>query len=132
MGSMDDWVFVDTCIWSSFFTKPSSPEKRAVDELIDADRVALVGPVVAEVLLGVRRTDQADWIASRLRQAHYVETDWNTWRAAAELGRDLAANGHKLPLTDLVVAVIAQRLDASVYSTDPHFDLIPDLKRYRP
>jgi len=55
---MDDWVFVDTCIWSSFFTKPSSPEKRAVDELLDADRIALVGPVVAEVLLGVRRTDK--------------------------------------------------------------------------
>ena len=129
---MDDWVFVDTCIWSSFFTKPSSPEKRAVDELLDADRIALVGPVVAEVLLGVRRTDQADWIASRLRQAHYVETDWNTWRGAADLGRDLAGKGHKLPLTDLVVAVIAKRLDASVYSTDPHFDLIPDLKRYWP
>lgn len=129
---MDDWVFVDTCIWSSFFTKPSSPEKRAVDELLDADRVALVGPVVAEVLLGVRRTDQANWIASRLRHAHYIETDWNAWRAAADSGRDLAAKGHKLPLTDLVVAVIAKRLDAYVYSTDPHFDLIPDLKRYWP
>lgn len=48
---MDDWVFVDTCIWSSFFTKPSSPEKRAVDDLLDADRIALVGPIVAEILL---------------------------------------------------------------------------------
>ena len=46
---MDDWVFVDTCIWASFFTKPSSPEKHAVDQLLDADRIALVGPVVAEV-----------------------------------------------------------------------------------
>lgn len=128
---MDDWVFVDTCIWASFFTKPSSPEKRAVDDLLDADRVALVGPIVAEVLLGFRRKDQADWIASRLRLAHYVETNWDDWRSAADLGRDLAAKGHRLPLTDLVVATVARRLDAFVYSIDPDFDLIDDLKRFR-
>ena len=83
---MEDWVFVDTCIWSSFFGKPSSPEKGAVDALLDADRVALVGPVVSEVLLGFRRKDQADWVVSRLRLAHYVEANWDDWCAAADLG----------------------------------------------
>jgi hypothetical protein len=77
MLQMKDWVFVDTCIWASFFGKPSSPEKRAVDDLLDTDRVALIGPILAEVLLGVRRNDQAAWIASRLRMAHYVETGWD-------------------------------------------------------
>lgn len=41
---MEDWVFVDTCIWASFFGKPGSPEKAAVDALLDTDRVALLGP----------------------------------------------------------------------------------------
>ena len=129
---MDEWVFVDTCIWASFFSKPGSPEKAAVDDLIDADRVALVGPVVAEVLLGFRKKAQADWVASRLRHAHYSELDWEGWRNVAELGRDLAAKGHEIPLTDLAVAVVAKRLNAFVYSTDPHFDVIPDLKRHLP
>jgi predicted nucleic acid-binding protein len=129
---MDDWVFVDTCIWSSFFGKPSSPEKLAVDDLLDADRVALVGPIVSEILLGFRRKDQADWIASRLRLAHYVETAWNDWRAAAELGRELDAKGHQLPLTDLMVAAVAKRCNSWVYTTDPHFDCIPDVKRFWP
>jgi predicted nucleic acid-binding protein len=93
---MEDWVFVDTCIWSSFFCKPTSPEKLAVDDLLDADRVALVGPIISEVLLGFRRKDQADWVVSRLRLAHYVEAVLNDWRAAADLGRELAANGHQL------------------------------------
>jgi hypothetical protein len=70
---MDEWVLVDTCIWASFFGKPSSPEKVAVDRLLDTDRVALLGPIVAEVLLGFRRKDQADWVASRLQLAHYIE-----------------------------------------------------------
>jgi predicted nucleic acid-binding protein len=118
--------------WSSFFGKPSSPEKFAVDDLLDADRVALVGPILSEVLLGFRRKDQADWVASRLRLAHYIEAAWNDWRAAAELGRTLAAKGHQVPLTDLVVAAVAKRCNASVYTTDPHFDCIPDLKRFGP
>jgi predicted nucleic acid-binding protein len=129
---MEDWVFVDTCIWSSFFAKPNSAEKIAVDGLIDADRVALVGPVLSEVLLGFRRKDQADWVASRLRLAHYVEVSWDHWRAAAELGRELAARGMQLPLTDLVLATVAKQRNAGVYTTDPHFDCVPLLKRFWP
>jgi predicted nucleic acid-binding protein len=64
--------------------------------------------------------------------AHYVEADWDDWRAAADLGRDLAGKGNKLPLTDLLVATIAERCQAWVYTSDPHFDLIYDLKRFRP
>ena len=129
---MDEWVFVDTCIWASFFGKPSSSEKAAVDDLLDSDRVALVGPIVAEVLVGFRRKDQADWVASRLRMAHYIEAGWDDWRAVADLGRDLAAKGDKIPLSDLLVAIVARRCHAWVYASDPHFDLIPDLKRFRP
>ena len=129
---MAEWVFVDTCIWASFFGKPGSPEKAAVDELLDADRVVLVGPLVAEILIGFRRKDQADWVASRLKMAHFVETDWDDWRATADLGRDLAVAGHKIPLTDLLVAVVALRSSAFVYTTDPHFDLIPGVKRFWP
>ena len=129
---MNEWVFVDTCIWASFFRKPGSPDKAAVDDLLDSDQVAIVGPVLAEVLVGFRRKDQADWVASRLRMTHYVEAHWDDWHAAADLGRDLATKGHKVPLTDLLVAVVAQRCHSLVYTTDPHFDLFLDLKRFRP
>jgi len=83
---MEDWVFVDTCIWASFFTRPTSRETIAVDVLLAQDRVALVGPVVAEVLRGFRRQEQADWAGSRLRLAHYVTAEWDDWRQAAHLG----------------------------------------------
>jgi predicted nucleic acid-binding protein len=129
---MEEWVLVDTCVWASFFGKPGSSEKAAVDDLLDKDRVALVGPIVAEVLLGFRRKDQADWVASRLRLAHYVEAGWDDWHSAAGLGRDLAAKGNKLPLSDLLIAVVARRCQAWIYTTDPHFDLLADLKRYQP
>lgn len=126
-----DWVLIDTGVWLAFFSKPGSREKRAVDALLDEDRVALTGPLLAEVLRGFRRTDQADWVASRLRLAHYLEPGWEDWRNAVALGRELAASAHEVPLTDLVVAALARRVQAFVFSTDPHFDLIAELKRYR-
>jgi predicted nucleic acid-binding protein len=46
------------------------------------------------------------------------------------LGRELAARGHQLPLSDLVLVAFALDRDYAVWTSDPHFDLIPDLKRY--
>jgi len=119
-------------MWASFFAKPGSSENEAIDKLLDIDRVALIGPIIAEVLSGFRRKDQADWIASRLRVTHYLEVSRDDWQAAADLARELASKGHKPPLTDLVIATVARRMNCFVYTTDPHFDLIADLKRYWP
>jgi predicted nucleic acid-binding protein len=80
-----DLVLVDTVVWSAFFSKPASAEKQQVDLLLDDDRVGLIGPILAEVLRGFRRTEEADWVASRLRLAHYVEPNWEDWRTAAAL-----------------------------------------------
>jgi predicted nucleic acid-binding protein len=110
---MEDWVLVDTLIWASFFSKPNSREKRAIDELIDADRVVLVGPIVAEVLLGFRRKAQADWVASRLQAAHFVEATWDDWKSAAEIGRELASKRHELARHDPahVLVIPEERVD---------------------
>lgn len=130
--AIQDWVLLDTCIWAPFFNRPPSPEKRAVDELIDDDRAALIGPIFAEVLLGFRRDDQADWVASKLRGLHFPEPTWQEWRRASKLGRQLIAAGHALPLSDLILAAVALERNLYVYSVDPHFDLVSDLKRFTP
>jgi predicted nucleic acid-binding protein len=131
-GAPTHLVLIDTCVWSPFFDGRKSREKTAVEILLDEDRAALIGPLLAEVLHGFRRDDRADWAASYLRGLHYFEVAWEDSRQAASLGRRMAARGHKLPLVDLTVAAIAMRTDAAVYSTDPHFDLIPDLRRFAP
>jgi predicted nucleic acid-binding protein len=119
-------------MWAEFFNRPSSSIKLAIDVLLDDDRAALVGPILAEVLVGFRRDGEADWVASELRGLHYLETNWDNWRAAARLGRNLATQGHQLPLSDLVIASKALSLGCAVYTTDPHFDLFPDLIRHAP
>jgi predicted nucleic acid-binding protein len=125
-----DLVLIDTCVWVPFFNRPQSTEKKMVDALLDEDRAALIGPILAEILQGFRRDDRADWVASSLRGLHYLEVQWDDWRAAAHLGRRLIDRGHRLPLTDLTVAALAMRSDSAVYTSDPHFDLIQGLKRF--
>jgi hypothetical protein len=69
--------------------------------------------------------------------------DWPiTWSQAGKTGvrlQHLAASlqpagtmFRNVPLTDLVIAALAQRIESFVFSTDPHFDLVPQLKKYRP
>jgi predicted nucleic acid-binding protein len=125
-----DLVLIDTSIWIPFFNRPQSREKQSLDELLDDDRAALIGPVLTEILLGFRRDEQADWVASELRGLQFVPVTWNDWRAAAKLGRGLVANGHILPQTDLVLAAVALAHHYAVFSNDPHFDLVPNLKRF--
>ena len=128
--SRSDLVLIDTCIWVGFFNRNQSNERRAVDPLLDDDRAAITGMILAEVLQGFRRDEQADWAASSLKGLHDLEPTWDDWRVAANLGRHLVANGNRLPLTDLAIAAIAMRNDCSVLTTDPHFDLIVGLKRF--
>lgn len=128
--SLQMLVLVDTCIWVPFFNRPHSPLKGVLDALLDENRATLVGPIVMEVLCGFRQDSEADWVASLLRGLQYLELEWEDWRSAAALGRQLVARGHRLPMSDLAVAAVALRHDCAVFTTDPHFDLIPKLKRF--
>jgi predicted nucleic acid-binding protein len=125
-----DLVIVDTCIWVPFFNRVHSSEKKSVDVLLEDDRVAIIGPLLAEVLMGFRRQEHADWVASMLRGVHFLETPWVIWRKAAELARKLIAKNRTLPLSDLVIAAVALENDMAVYTSDPHFDPVPNLKRH--
>ena len=128
--AINSLVMIDTCIWVSFFNRPNSPERKVIDGLLDDDRVAIVGPILGEVLQGFRRDEQADWVASSLRGLREIDVMWDDWRHAAHLGRELASRGHKLPLTDLAIAAVSISNDISVFTIDPHFDLFPNLKRF--
>jgi predicted nucleic acid-binding protein len=89
-----------------FFARKKSLHKSAVADLLDQDRAAIIGPISAEVLLGFAKDSEADWVASALAGVRYLELSRKDWRAAAKLGRHLAADGHFLPLSDLALALI--------------------------
>lgn len=69
-------VIADTSVWIPFFNRPESPEKQAIDALIDADRLALVGVVLAELLQGCRTPKEANMILTKLTGLRFLETSF--------------------------------------------------------
>jgi len=57
-----------------------------------------------------------------------VPTDAKLWVAVEQMLWDLDRKGAVLPLTDVVIACCAQRVDAVVLTYDKHFSIIPGVR----
>lgn len=125
-------VIADTSVWIPFFNRPGSAEKQALDLLIDADEVALVGVVLAELLQGCRSRKDREEIEDGLLALPYLEMTRDTWIMAGEISSPLIRKGVTLPMSDLVVAALSLERQCRVYSLDAHFKKIPDLAHYHP
>lgn len=124
---MPSGVVVDTTVWIEFLRGRNDPVRRHLRTLLSAQRVVLVGIVMAEVLQGIRSPSEHHQVEDHFRALPYLETRRETWRAASELARELREVGQSVPLSDLVIAAIAMEHALSLYSTDPHFVRIPHL-----
>lgn len=125
-------VIADTSIWIPFFNRPDSAEKTALDILIDADEVALVGVVLAELLQGCRTPSERDALSDALLALPYYEVTQSTWLQTGDLSAALLRKGVTLPLSDLIIAALAIEQDCRIYSLDTHFKKIPGVHLYLP
>jgi len=125
-------VVADTTVWIEFFNDPESEEKQVIDLLIDEDDLALVGPVLAELLQGCRTAGEANAILDHVSALPFLEMNVSAWRRAGELSSSLRRKGTTLPLMDVIIAALALEHDAEVFTIDPHFRRIPGLKLHRP
>jgi predicted nucleic acid-binding protein len=125
-------VIADTSVWIPFFNRPDSPEKIALDMLIDADEVALVGVVLAELLQGCRTQSERTTLSEALLALRYFEVTQTIWSRTGDLSAQLLRKGVTLPLSDLLIAALAIEHDCLVYSLDAHFKKIPGVHLYVP
>jgi predicted nucleic acid-binding protein len=125
-------VIVDTSAWIPFFNRPESAEKQAIDALIDADRAAMVGVVLAELLQGCRTSKESMAFLFEVTGLRFLEAGFDTWRRTGELSASLRSAGITLPLPDILIATLALEHGCQVYTLDPHFAQVPGLSLYRP
>lgn len=124
-------VVADTTVWIEFFNDPESEEKQVVDLLIDEDKLALVGPALAELLQGCRTPGEANTILDHVSALPFLEMNFSAWRRAGEVSSNLRRKGTSLPLMDVIIAALALEHDAEIFTTDPHFQKIPGLRLHR-
>ncbi len=125
-------VIVDTSVWINFFNRPESKEKQIVDLLLDQERICLVGIVLSELLQGTKSEKEANLLISKLTALTFLETNSNIWVKTGLISANLRRKGIVLPLSDILLAAIAQENNCEVYTLDPHFKLIQGTELFNP
>jgi predicted nucleic acid-binding protein len=117
-------ILVDSSVWIDFFS--SSPGRAGAElrrMIADAERFALTGLVVTEILQGLTR-DVAR-IERYLAQWELLEPNGHgTYREAASIFRLARAKGLTLTTIDGLIASIALEHSASVFTLDKDFTQI--------
>jgi predicted nucleic acid-binding protein len=125
-------VLIDTSAWVEFFRRPASRAAETVDRLLKDDAACVTGVVLAELLRGIRSADERAVLLEKLHALPFLDTTQQIWTAAGTLAARLGERGVTLPLTDIVIAAVAQAYDCRIYTTDAHFTRIPHLTLYQP
>jgi len=113
---------VDTSAWIDFFRRRDGDVGDTVADLVQRDQAILAGPVMAELLRGVRSSKEAARLKTLLGALPYVEVQRPDWEAAGESLRELRSRGLALALTDAVIAAVALRYGLSVLTLDKDFE----------
>lgn len=123
-------VVVDTHLWIEFLGNKENRSTQEMRRLIQRESVRLVGPVLYEVLVGIRKEGQRQFVRSKLLSITMLDTVTEIWLRGAELGRLPAVRAREVPLSDILIAAHCEIHNCELFSRDPHFDLFPKLRRY--
>ena len=102
-----------------------------MDSLLASGEISLVGFVALELLQGARASDEFDALRERLDGLGFLDSDKDTWFMAGRLANELKRQGRTIPLSDLIIAVVAIQHDEPLLTTDRHFEAVPGLRLHR-
>ena len=120
-------IIVDTSVWIEYLkNKPTLAEK--LDRQLLAGDIFTVGPVVAELLQGVKTEKDYRMLKRSIDGLPFIETTFENWVLAGDISYKLRRKGITIPITDCVIAALAIHNNTSVMTYDRHFANIPNLK----
>lgn len=133
-------ILVDSCVWITAAKKEKDRErdniyvKLALEALLDEYAAYWCGPVKLEVLGAVRR-DFRKRISLFFQVIPYLRSDESVWEDAKNLSWTLRDNGVHVPWNDILIAAIAKKHNAWIYTIDKHYELMRtyiSINLYRP
>jgi predicted nucleic acid-binding protein len=102
-------VLVDTSAWVEFFNRPAGIHHASVAELLDLDRVAITGIIVAELLRGCRSEREASDVEEALAGVIRIELGFEDWLHVGRDLRELRSRGTTVSLSDASIVHAARR-----------------------
>ena len=129
-------ILVDASVWIDFLTAAHSKHQAHLSALIHVvGSIGIPGPVIQEVLQGIRAEHTFHRLEGHLKQFPAVHASTETYIIAARLYRTLTAKGSTIPPGDVTIAAIAIEAEHELYTLDHHFHRIAahsPLRLYRP
>ena len=119
-------ILPDTSAWISFFRDATDETGLKLRKLIELEAdICLCGPIITEVLQGIRGEKEYKKIAKIFELPEYLILDRPVYEYAAEIYRGCRAHGYTIRSTlDCLIAATAIRQDAHVLHQDRDYDAI--------
>lgn len=113
-------ILVDTSAWIEFF-HGREPVAGIVDQTLEADDVAVCGPVLTELRRGLRTPAERRRVLPLLSGCHLLAQPPSLWEEAGDLGFALARRGASVRTLDLLIAAYALSHSVPLLTTDADF-----------
>jgi len=120
-------VLPDTCAWIDFFRQQRTQLGDLLEGFLDHEPVYACGPVLCELLQGIRSEKEEALLLDALRALPYLEMTEQTWVEAGRLAARLRRGGKTLPFSDVLLAALAREHNLAILTADRHFAEIPDI-----
>lgn len=115
-------ILIDTSAWIDFFRNQSGAVGDIVATLIERDQAVMTGPVLAELLQGLRSRQEINTLRELFDVLPYIEISRRDWEQTGDFLRKLRQRGITVPLTDALIAIVAKRNGCAVLTLDRHFE----------
>ena len=114
-------VLIDTSAWIDFFRNSNGRVGDLVTDLIRLDRACITGPILAELLHGVRGKEEVSQLNLLFATISCLAIEHDDWIVTGNTLHKLQRKGLSVPLTDVLIATVAIKNSLAVLTLDKHF-----------
>jgi hypothetical protein len=116
-------ILIDTCVWSSVLRRrdPDPAMTALVADLISDGRAVLIGPILQELLSGVRDGKQFTALKKHLAPFEDVALQRTHFEIAAEFANTCRAHGVQGSTIDFLICAVAHTEGFLILTTDGDF-----------
>lgn len=115
---------MDTCVWSLALrrsTEEPRAEVSALRDLVNEQRVAIIGPIRQEILSGIRDEHQFERLRAHLSAFPDIPLDTDDYVEGARCSNRCRSAGIQGSGTDFLICAAALRRRMAVFTTDADF-----------
>ena len=121
-------ILPDTCAWIDFLRGKQTSLAAALEQALLHGEVLTCGVVLFELLQGIKSPREEALVQSALMALPHLEMTRDLWIKAGKLSSRLRTKGQILPLSDIIIAILALEHNCTVLTIDRHFESVSGLR----